>query len=134
MSVVNIMCGSHHACVHPLDETVDQSNLREAAKDWLNLQYHHGTTSIKRPHELISLMESPPEAQDSGSKEILSRIQGSMLGLAIGDALGAHVEFRPHAYLRQHPVSDFQAGGTWGLEKGQVTIDHQPSLHGKMRL
>ncbi|CAF4869543.1 unnamed protein product, partial [Rotaria sp. Silwood1] len=42
-----------------------------------------------------------------------------MFGLLLGDALGAHVEFRPHAYLLANPVSDLQSGGTWGLEKGQ---------------
>ena len=43
-----------------------------------------------------------------------------MIGLALGDALGAHVEFRPYQYLVEHPVKDLQAGGTWGLEAGQV--------------
>ena len=40
--------------------------------------------------------------------------------MAIGDALGAHVEFRPRSYLEAHRVKDLEAGGTWGLEKGQV--------------
>jgi hypothetical protein len=43
-----------------------------------------------------------------------------MIGMALGDALGAHVEFRPHEYMVQNPVSDLKAGGTWGLKKGQV--------------
>jgi hypothetical protein len=42
--------------------------------------------------------------------------------MALGDALGAHVEFRPHAYLKAHPVENLQGGGTWGLEKGQVYL------------
>jgi hypothetical protein len=42
--------------------------------------------------------------------------------MALGDALGAHVEFRPHAYLKAHPVKDLEGGGTWGLEKGQVIL------------
>lgn len=41
--------------------------------------------------------------------------------MAIGDALGAHVEFRPREYLKSNPVEEFQGGGTWGLEKGQVS-------------
>ena len=45
-----------------------------------------------------------------------------MFGMTIGDALGAHVEFRPRSYLQQNPVKDLQGGGTWGLEKGQVWI------------
>ncbi len=40
--------------------------------------------------------------------------------MALGDALGAHVEFRPYHYLVQNPVTDLKAGGTWGLQKGQV--------------
>jgi len=62
-------------------------------------------------------MEDPP---NDYNEEILNRIQGSMIGMALGDALGAHVEFRPRDYLREHPVEDLQGGGTWGLEKGQV--------------
>ncbi|CAF2085268.1 unnamed protein product [Rotaria magnacalcarata] len=52
--------------------------------------------------------------------EILNRIQGSMIGMALGDALGAHVEFRPHQFLVDNPVKDLESGGTWGLEKGQL--------------
>ena len=51
---------------------------------------------------------------------MLDRVKGSMFGMTIGDALGAHVEFRPRSYLIAHTVKDFQSGGTWGLEKGQV--------------
>ncbi|CAF4626817.1 unnamed protein product, partial [Rotaria magnacalcarata] len=42
-----------------------------------------------------------------------------MVGMALGDALGAHVEFRPHSFLVSNPVFNLQGGGTWGLEKGQ---------------
>lgn len=40
--------------------------------------------------------------------------------MALGDALGAHVEFRPHTYMKANPVTDLVGGGTWGLQKGQV--------------
>ena len=62
-------------------------------------------------------MEDPPGHID---KRILDRIRGSMIGMALGDAVGAHVEFRPRAYLVENPVTDLTGGGTWGLEKGQV--------------
>ncbi|CAF3873051.1 unnamed protein product, partial [Rotaria magnacalcarata] len=42
-----------------------------------------------------------------------------MAGLALGDALGAHVEFKPHDILVVRPVKDLQGGGTWGLNKGE---------------
>jgi hypothetical protein len=44
-----------------------------------------------------------------------------MFGLAIGDALGAHVQLKPHSYMEQNPVRDLCGGGTWGLKRGQVT-------------
>ena len=53
-------------------------------------------------------------------RAVLNRVLGSMLGLALGDALGAHVEFRPRQYLVEYPVTDLEGGGTWGLQKGQV--------------
>ena len=61
----------------------------------------------------------PPNVIDD---EILNRIAGSIIGMALGDALGAHVEFRPQAYLAANPVKDLQGGGTWGLKEGQVRL------------
>ena len=69
------------------------------------------------PEDLQAKMKEPPNTIDIG---ILDRVQGSMVGLALGDALGAHVEFRPRKYLRHNPVRDLVGGGTWGLKKGQV--------------
>ncbi|CAM4798712.1 unnamed protein product [Rotaria magnacalcarata] len=95
-------------------------------KSWLNLNYHqHGEKLIKRPHELVAAMINPPMAVDD---KILNRIQGSMVGMALGDALGAHVEFRPHSFLVSNPVFNLQGGGTWGLEKGQFTDDTSMAL------
>jgi hypothetical protein len=66
-------------------------------------------------------MQDPPSAIN---ETILDRIQGSLIGLALGDALGAHVEFRPHQYLLENPVKDLEGGGTWGLKRGQVLYLH----------
>ncbi|CAF2418873.1 unnamed protein product [Rotaria sp. Silwood2] len=62
-------------------------------------------------------MEDPPNHVDH---VIMDRIHGSMIGMALGDAVGAHVEFRPRQYLVQNPVTELEGGGTWGLKKGQV--------------
>ncbi|CAF3463498.1 unnamed protein product [Rotaria sp. Silwood1] len=51
-----------------------------------------------------------------------------MFGLVVGDALGAHVEFRPHSYLVANPVRDLVGGGTWGLQQGQFTDDATMAL------
>ncbi|CAF2653033.1 unnamed protein product [Rotaria sp. Silwood2] len=64
-------------------------------------------------------MDDPPNAVDN---KIMDRIHGSMIGMALGDAVGAHVEFRPRNFLVEHPVTDLTGGGTWGLKKGQVVF------------
>ncbi len=94
-------------------------------KSWLNLQYHQNGT-IKKPGELEDELKDPPEEVD---KNILNRVQGSMIGMALGDAVGAHVEFRPKKFLEKNPVTSLEGGGTWGLEKGQVTTLSIGVLH-----
>jgi len=90
-------------------------------KSWINLQFHDDEKQhIKKPDEIqIDKNDYPPSINNN---QLLDHIQGSMFGLAIGDALGAHVEFRPHSYFEVNPVTELQGGGTWGLEKGQVII------------
>ncbi len=54
------------------------------------------------------------------------RQRGTILGLAIGDALGAPVEFEPHGAFE--PIEDFRAGGPYALEAGQWTDDTSMAL------
>jgi hypothetical protein len=96
--------------------------FQSSQNEWLNLNFHDvDRQNVIKPDELSidEKKNSPPSRIDSG---LLDRIQGSMFGMAIGDALGAHVEFRPRSYLEANPVKDLEGGGTWGLEKGQVTF------------
>lgn len=65
-------------------------------------------------------MKPPPNV----NRDILDRIQGSMIGMALGDAAGAHVEFRPYSFVKDHPVTKLKGGGTWGLKTGQVILFH----------
>ena len=54
------------------------------------------------------------------------RITGSLIGLAVGDALGAAVEFqRPGTFP---PVTDFRRGGPHDLEAGTWTDDTSLAL------
>lgn len=78
----------------------------------------------KLPNE-IKLAWPTTKSKDTAT---LDRITGSMAGLAIGDALGASVEFRPRQYLVEHPVRDMMGGGTWGLKEGQWTDDTSMAL------
>ncbi|UJR07645.1 hypothetical protein I4U23_011933 [Adineta vaga] len=93
---------------------------------WLDPRYHdEDRRIIVKPHELESALQELHEPID---KNVFDRILGSMIGLAMGDSLGAHVEFRPHDYLVEHPVNDMEGGGTWGLQKGQFTDDTSMAL------
>ncbi|CAF4485217.1 unnamed protein product, partial [Rotaria sp. Silwood2] len=83
---------------------------------------YHADDQIKKPDELENEMQEPPGPID---EKLLDQISGSLIGLALGDALGAHVEFRPHEYLFANPVKDLEGGGTWGLKKGQVLSLHR---------
>lgn len=86
-------------------------------KFWLTRQFHADGRTMT-PEELEKNMKDPPGSIDD---KILDRVHGSMLGMALGDALGAFVEFRPHAFLEANPVDTLTGGGTWGLKKGQVS-------------
>lgn len=56
----------------------------------------------------------------------LTKIQGSLLGLAIGDAVGMAVEFMEKGSFA--PITDMLSGGAFGLEKGQWTDDTSMAL------
>jgi hypothetical protein len=98
-------------------------------KNWLNLQFINNH-QIKKPDELENGIVDPPGPID---EKILDKIQGSLIGLALGDALGAHVEFRPRQYLLANPVNTLEGGGTWGLKQGQVLCLH-PVLNQRKKI
>ena len=54
------------------------------------------------------------------------RAIGAMLGLAIGDAMGMPVEFRPRGKF--DPVIEYRSGGPFKLQAGQWTDDTAMSL------
>lgn len=54
------------------------------------------------------------------------RRRGALLGLAVGDALGAAVEFQPPGTFPE--VADFRDGGPHGLDPGQWTDDTSMAL------
>ncbi|HID20896.1 MAG TPA: ADP-ribosylglycohydrolase family protein, partial [Planctomycetaceae bacterium] len=58
--------------------------------------------------------------------DVQDRRAGALWGLAIGDALGAAVEFRPAGTFE--PVTGYRAGGPHGLNAGEWTDDTSLAL------
>lgn len=58
--------------------------------------------------------------------EIINRFRGSMIGLAVGDALGVPLEFRSPGTFK--PVSDMIGGGSFDLKPGEWTDDTSTAL------
>lgn len=88
--------------------------------DWFHQQI------IKLSGDSYELMERPRMYWDAQSSALHDKIAGSMLGLAIGDALGAPVEFTPRS---EFPfVEGYQEGGRFHLPAGAWTDDTAMAL------
>jgi len=58
--------------------------------------------------------------------DLVDRLRGSLYGLAVGDALGAAVEFKSPGSFE--PVAGFRAGGPHRLNPGEWTDDTSMAL------
>ncbi len=73
--------------------------------------------------EVMSWLDTPPDRLSP--HEARDRARGAMLGMAIGDAIGTTLEFRPRDTER---VTDMVGGGPFGLAPGQWTDDTSMAL------
>lgn len=64
---------------------------------------------------------APKQVKNSQILELSDRFQGALLGLAVGDALGTTLEFKPRGSFE--PMTDMQGGGPFALLPGQWTDD-----------
>ena len=55
-----------------------------------------------------------------------NRFRGCLIGLAVGDAVGATLEFKPRGSFT--PIADMVGGGPFGLQPGQWTDDTSMAL------
>lgn len=60
------------------------------------------------------------------SNRLKDRSRGSLIGLAVGDALGMPVEFMPPGTFQ--PVTDLRGGGSFDLKPGEWTDDTSTAL------
>jgi ADP-ribosyl-[dinitrogen reductase] hydrolase len=60
------------------------------------------------------------------NSELMNRQRGALIGLAVGDALGAAVEFSPPGTFI--PVTGYRAGGPHRLNPGEWTDDTSMAL------
>lgn len=58
--------------------------------------------------------------------ELRERVRGCLLGLAVGDAVGTTVEFRPRGTFE--PLTDLVGGGPFRLQPGEWTDDTSMAL------
>jgi ADP-ribosyl-[dinitrogen reductase] hydrolase len=66
------------------------------------------------------------ETRGESSMTLIDRARGCLLGLAVGDAVGATVEFKPPGGFQ--PLNDMVGGGPFGLMPGQWTDDTSMAL------
>ena len=76
--------------------------------------------------QMIDLAEGLFGVDEKPRSELQDKIHGAMYGLAIGDAMGAPVEFRPRGKFT--PVTEFRDGGPFKLKAGQWTDDTSMAL------
>ena len=63
---------------------------------------------------------------ETKSNDIINRARGSLIGLAVGDALGVPLEFKsPETF---EPVKDMIGGGSFSLKPGEWTDDTSMAL------
>ena len=68
----------------------------------------------------------PEEEPDTSAVAVRDRALGALLGLAVGDAIGTTLEFRPRDSYK--PLTDMVGGGPFGLKPGQWTDDTAMAL------
>lgn len=69
------------------------------------------------PHEIKIV--SPPLTLTSNDEPAISRIRGSLVGLAVSDAIGVSAYSRSHEDLCAQPITCMMGGGKWDLTAGK---------------
>ena len=76
----------------------NQSRFNKEPRDNESLTQLIKILDEEQPYNKFSSFSDPKLGTENNEK--IKKVQGSLIGLAVGDALGASVEFRPNAYLK----------------------------------
>jgi len=86
-----------------------------------------GAIETREQENYVKAIEPAPEKIPSAEAEATKdRAIGALLGLAIGDAVGTTLEFKPRDTYE--PLTDMIGGGPFGLKPGQWTDDTAMAL------
>ena len=86
----------------------------------------HESLTVAAKHETDGDEEFADDWATRLEDVMLDRRRGALIGLAVGDALGAAVEFKsPGSFA---PVTGYRSGGPHGLEAGEWTDDTSMAL------
>jgi ADP-ribosylglycohydrolase len=115
------------------DAALDQLNYlwlsNARSKDWpqtpeTDEQYEY-VLNWRTPERAVEPIP-PPSEELHAARAVRDRYQGAMLGLAVGDALGASVQYRaPGSFT---PLGDMLGGGPFEMPRGGWTDDTAMAL------
>ena len=92
---------------------------------WAEVPETQEQRDFVRDYQPMSDPTRAPEVLDA-ARTLRDRFQGALLGLAVGDALAAHTQFRkPGSFA---PVGDLLGGGPFDLPRGAWTDDTAMAL------
>jgi hypothetical protein len=85
------------------------------------------TTALDKAKIDGNTISATPKSRKKGTRmeqqhHLQGRYRGSLLGLAVGDALGTTIEFVPQKAMESRPkMTDIVGGGPFDLQPGQWT-------------
>ena len=116
------------------DAALDQLNslwrFNARSKDWpqtpeTDEQYEY-VLNWRAGARAVELIPPPAQEELHAARAVRDRYQGAMLGLAVGDALGASVQYRaPGSFT---PLGDMLGGGPFEMPRGGWTDDTAMAL------
>lgn len=85
-----------------------------------------GQVAYARTVQPLAVPAQPSALPQPAAPDVRDRARGALLGLAVGDALGTTLEFKPRD--SDPPHSEMTGGGPFSLEPGQWTDDTSMAL------